>query len=349
MKYETKEPGEKSSLFHLPYHHGDSFWIAVEMGPQEAPWRDALLALGMAPSEDSLLLVTSCGRDWNASWRAIDAVLQEHQATPNAAVLPSEKIPETDEWRSALQPCADIARIAGGFWLGEAMLADRIFCHMQPVLDRRGRIFGYEAFARVESEEGEIGGGAIFTAGKALGIGFMLDRYLHVKAVSSFVERQLDGFLFINFIPGFIHRPDKYLEGLQLAAQQHDLPLRRIVLDCTHSEAQADFAQLKTIHDFCRAKGYLLSVDDISTPTVAQKIFSQLRPDIVKLDMKLTRDVEKPEHQRQIRSLVSVTQEAGAMALAEGVETETQHRYLMEMNLDLFQGFLLQAPEGPSR
>lgn len=334
-------------VFNLPYNQSDDYWLAVFIPYTNEPLAAALGRLGMKPTLARANVYTMrLSRPWEPAWKSVRAELAQHdsEGVVEAALVPGAEEPGPQELDFARKPVTALDALCESLWLGNAMLEDKIICYMQPVLDKRGKVFGYEAFARVESENGLIGGGKIIEASKWLNVEYMLDRYLHVKAITSFISSDLEGFLFINFVPGFIHRPEKYLEGLSDAAKFHGMPAKQLVLDFTRSELSHDHMQLKSIFDYCRSKGYSLSLDDISSVAMAKKILSSIRPDFIKLDIGLVKDAQGIAEQQTIGELVELAHASGATVLAEGVETEDVHAELRKAGVDLFQGYLFSPP-----
>lgn len=338
--------------FNLPYNQSSSYWLAV------FPYNDApgfikdLTALGMEKSVTTgpsyILHIT--GR-WENVWKEVRAAILRHNLTDKvqAALLPAEAKPDPKEFDFSRKSADIIDKMADSLWLGEALLDDRIICYMQPVLDKRGKVFGYEAFARMETADAIIGGGKIIEASKYLNAEYMLDRYLHLQAIKTFISSDLDGFLFINLIPGFIHRPEKYLEGLSEAAKFNGMLAKQIVLDFTHSETPRDISHLKAIFDYCRSRGYLLSLDDMSSVSIAQKILETVHPDFIKLDIDLIRNSSSIKEKRIISELVAIAHESSATIIAEGVETEATHQNLLAAGVDLFQGYFFSPPVAVSK
>jgi EAL domain-containing protein (putative c-di-GMP-specific phosphodiesterase class I) len=343
---------EKASVeFNLPYNQASCCWLAVFAPPDEA-LRSMLQKLGMQPvSVRPHFYTLKITAPWSEKWKAISEAIAQHdkELRTEVALLTGDNEPGLEDFEFSRRTTASLNTLADSLWLGEAMLHDRIVCYMQPVLDKRGKVFGYEAFARVEEDKEVIGGGRIIAAAKGLSAEYLLDRYLHVKAVASFITSDLEGFLFINFVPGFIHRPEKYLVGLTDAAKFHGMPAKQIVLDFTHSETSHDYAHMKSIFDYCRSKGYSLSLDDISSVEEAHKILETIRPDFIKLDIDLVRDAQGQAQQHAISELVACAHDAGATVLAEGVETETVHQQLLKLDVDLFQGYLFSPPVAISK
>jgi EAL domain-containing protein (putative c-di-GMP-specific phosphodiesterase class I) len=332
-------------MFHLPYNQSETFWLAVFPRSVNEPLGNDLKAAGLTQFDN--WLCKKIDRPWTENWKSIRAILESHKVLESCevALIPSGEQPGHQDFEMAKTKVSALDMLADSLWLGEAMLEDRVVSYMQPMLDKRGKVFGYEAFARVETEGGApIGGGKIIEASKGLNAHYILDRHLHVKAVTSFISSDLEGFLFINFVPGFIHRPEKYLEGLTDAAKFQGMPAKQIVLDFTRSESPNDLTQMKAIFDYCRSKGYSLSLDDISSTALAKKILDTIRPDFIKLDIALVRGALKASEQRTIAELVSLAHSVGVTVAAEGVESQEIHNELIKAGVDLFQGYLFSPP-----
>jgi EAL domain-containing protein (putative c-di-GMP-specific phosphodiesterase class I) len=335
------------TAFNLPYNQSPYFWLAVFTPADNEGLRVALMKHGMKPMSLRTDVYTICFKHpWHALWKAARESLSllDTDRQAEVALIPGAQEPSLQEYGFARKPAAQLDLLADSLWLGDALIEDRIVCYMQPVLDKRGKVFGYESFARVETESGVIGGRRILDASRGLNVEYLLDRHMHVKAITSFISSDLEGFLFINFVPGFIHRPEKYLEGLTDAAKFHGMPAKQLVLDFTHSELSRDPAHVKSIFDYCRSKGYSLSLDDISSLPVAKKILDNIHPDFIKLDIELVRNVREMAQQRTVNELVTLAHNAGATVLAEGVETKEMHEELLRAGVDLFQGYLFSPP-----
>ena len=125
---------------------------------------------------------------------------------------------------------------------------------------------------------GVIGGGAIMQAARVLHTEYLVDRLLHKQAVERFVAQDLDGYLFINFLTGFIQRPEVYLEGLSSAAKQHHVRAGAVVLDVPLGDYARDLPKLISIAEFCRARGFALALDDVSGTAGLPKLLQEIRP-----------------------------------------------------------------------
>jgi EAL domain-containing protein (putative c-di-GMP-specific phosphodiesterase class I) len=71
----------------------------------------------------------------------------------------------------------------------------------------------------------------------------------------------------------------------------------------------------------------------------------QLSPDIVKLDVSLTRGIERDASRRALASgLTGFARELGAVMVAEGIETAAELETLRKLGVTLGQGFFLSPP-----
>lgn len=159
------------------------------------------------------------------------------------------------------------------------------------------------------------------------------------------MAQKLSGFLFINFIPGFIQRPEFYLDGLAQALARQGLNAKQIVLDCTNSENPRDIQHLKSIAAYCRTRGYQVALDDIESVQSAKRILQEMRPDFIKLDMRLVQKLHDPEAMDMIARIAALTQNSSCSLIAEGVETEAVRQKLEDAGIHLYQGYLFSPPK----
>jgi EAL domain-containing protein (putative c-di-GMP-specific phosphodiesterase class I) len=95
-----------------------------------------------------------------------------------------------------------------------------------------------------------------------------------------------------------------------------------------------------------RNMGFRVALDDLGAGYAGLTAFAQLRPDVVKLDMTLVRDVDKDPVRRKLVALVTeVSRDIGAIVVGEGVETQAERDVLVELGCHLLQGYLFGKPE----
>ena len=331
----------------LPWNQHDKYWISVYAKTGSFTPKISLLLqeAGFQPSADNGMSVCT-GKDWKTRWELLYSALKQSDALDavDIAFAPDANSPAKRTEVECKTPSA-IQLTAENMWLGDAVREDRLMCYLQPVMSANDKIFGYESFARVRDADGKIiGGDKIIAASKALGIDYTIDRFLHIEAIKTFAGSDFSGFLFVNFFPGFIHRPSVYLEGLTETAKNFGIVSKNIVLDFTNSETPHDILHLKNVCDYARARGYSIALDDIASVDNAKKLVPEIRPDFIKIDMHLVQQVTEPNNREIIRALVEMAHKTASTVIAEGVETDESVPILKSLGGDLFQGYLFSAP-----
>lgn len=286
-------------------------------------------------------------RKWGDTWQWLRPLLESvsFASSLRLALLHAEyeysKEEMTGYWMSIDE--ADI--FAEHCWLPDAVEQGLLVPHFQPVIEGSGEVFGYEALVRAMFDDGMIvNGGKIFAASRALGIEHLMDRHLHELAIRAFAEQGLNGFLFINLVPGFIQRAEFYFNTLTEAVRKYGLNAKRIILDCSNSEKSKDLHHLKSICNFCRSQGYLIALDNVNLAEIAVHLLREMHPDFIKLDMSLVQQCHRPEARRELEKLVAVVGNTSCSLLAEGIETEESYDMLQMIGITLFQGYFFSPP-----
>ena len=209
----------------------------------------------------------------------------------------------------------------------------------QPIVwAANGALYGYEALVRT-SEPRLPHPGVFFDVAERLDRVHELGRAIRNKAAE---------FLSLSGIPvAFVNVHARELADDALL--RPDAPLSRharsVVLEITERQSIEGVPDLRERIATLRALGYRLAIDDLGAGYAGLTSFTNLEPDVVKLDMALVRDCDhEPMKQQLIRSMTSLCKELGALVVAEGIETEAERTTVLSLGCDLLQGFLLGRP-----
>ena len=94
-----------------------------------------------------------------------------------------------------------------------------------------------------------------------------------------------------------------------------------------------------------RARGYRIAVDDLGAGYSGLNNLATLRPEFVKIDMSLIRDIHKDQRKLNlVQSLVDFANKANMLIVAEGVETEEEAAAATSAGCHMLQGYLLGRP-----
>ncbi|WP_417732640.1 EAL domain-containing protein [Rosistilla oblonga] len=194
----------------------------------------------------------------------------------------------------------------------------------------RGRVFGLESV------------GAMFEAASQLNLEVDLSQMLRWEGVR--VGRSLPQcpVLFVNTHPAELAN-----DGLETSLELlRDMAgSTRLVLEI-HESAVTNPELLCQLQAKLQALGIGLAYDDFGSGQARLSELVQARPEFVKFDMSLIRDIDtaSPERQRMLEALVKMVRDLDIQALAEGIESKAEAEFCMKVGFDLAQGFYYGRP-----
>ncbi len=119
----------------------------------------------------------------------------------------------------------------------------------------------------------------------------------------------------------------------------------RVVVEITEHAAVDDLDALLMEIDRLRDLGARIAVDDAGAGYSGLQQIIRLRPDVIKLDMSLTQNVDKDLARRSLATaMVQFAHDTNARVVAEGIETEAEMRTLKSLGVELGQGYHLGRP-----
>jgi EAL domain-containing protein (putative c-di-GMP-specific phosphodiesterase class I) len=119
----------------------------------------------------------------------------------------------------------------------------------------------------------------------------------------------------------------------------------RVVLEITEHEAVEDYVALVTALAPLREMGARIAIDDAGAGFASMRHTLQITPDIVKMDMSLTRGIDTDRAKRALAAaLISFTEEMDIVMVAEGIETAEELETLATLGVRFGQGFYLAEP-----
>ena len=216
----------------------------------------------------------------------------------------------------------------------------------QPIYDLvSGVPRGFEGLVRPLPDSGFNDPGSMFAAAEATGRTAELD-IACLKAVMGAAARlRLPGSLTVNLSPRTLEMDEFSIQGLLRIIVRHGLDPRRIVLELTEREAVEDIERLRRAVEACRVAGIRLAADDVGSGNAGLRLLSQLRFDIVKIDLSLVQGGTRHDQSLEVvRTLRDLADRWGALVVAEGIETPAQLEVVRSLGIGAGQGYLLGRP-----
>jgi len=156
---------------------------------------------------------------------------------------------------------------------------------------------------------------------------------------------RLPGSLTINLSPRTMETDEFSVHALLRMLTRHGLDPRYVVLELTEREAVEDIERLRRAAEDCRVAGIRLAADDVGSGNAGLRLLSQLKFDIVKIDLSLVQGGAVHQASLEVvRTLRDLADRWGALVVAEGIETPAQLDLVRSLGIGAGQGYLLGRP-----
>ncbi|RKH53311.1 EAL domain-containing protein [Corallococcus llansteffanensis] len=235
-------------------------------------------------------------------------------------------------------------------WLVDMLAESRLTTFFQPIVHAQdtSRIFAHEALMRGVDRQGALVSPArMLDTAREADLLFQLDLAARTTTIREAVRHQLSTHLFINFTPTAIYDPAFCLRSTVAAIREAGIAEERIVFEIIESDRAANAEHLRSIVNFYREAGFKVALDDLGAGYSSLNLIHQLRPDIVKLDMELVRNVHADPYKASIvQKLLEIARQLGIKTVAEGIESPEELAWVRKHGVDFVQGYLIAKPAG---
>jgi len=131
--------------------------------------------------------------------------------------------------------------------------------------------------------------------------------------------------------------------------QRESLDGSRLIVEITESVAMRDPSCVEPILEDLRGLGVRVAIDDFGTGHSSLARLQELPVDVLKIDRAFLSGAPGDDHaERLVCGTLDLVRTLGLTAVAEGVETEEQRRFLSDRGCELAQGFHLARPLPPA-
>ncbi|GIW21362.1 MAG: hypothetical protein KatS3mg068_0369 [Candidatus Sericytochromatia bacterium] len=248
---------------------------------------------------------------------------------------------------SKIQPLSKMYRLIKGKDLIYILNNKRLKTYFQPIIDvRKNEIYAYECLSRGIKEDGSImGSHLIFRTAFKNDLLYYLDREARETALMSSLKNNIKKKIFINFVPSAIYNPKTSLKDTLEWAKRLGHKPDNIVFEIIETEDIDDARYLKKLLNEYRKQGFQIALDDIGSGYSSLSILAEIKPDYIKVDMGIVRNINKDKFKQSIfKGLSLICKENNIKVLAEGVETKEELDFCINNGADYVQGFYYAKP-----
>lgn len=242
------------------------------------------------------------------------------------------------------------ARVETNRFLHRSLRDRTFFLEFQPIARTRDLgVTGFEALVRSKDLLGRrVPPNAFIPIAEATGLVVPMGRIVLDLALDAIralnLERASPLRVAVNASAIQLRHPG-FVRDIRAGLDQHGLPASSLAVEVTETNALTDPEGTRRVLRELRGAGVSISLDDFGTGFASLDLLRSLPLDVVKIDQSFTRDVDTDARQAAIvTSVIELAHRLGLRVVAEGVETESQQRFLAERECDLIQGYWLARP-----
>ena len=232
-------------------------------------------------------------------------------------------------------------------WFPQFLSSGSMAPHFQVVVDlATGAAHGREALMRGKLGSTEVRGAELVAAAEAHEALFSFDARARTAAIEVGAPALPAGeVLFVNLDPRAVVDVPTSVRATWNVVERVGVDPASLCFELVNVERCPDRDMLLALCDDYRERGASICLDDLSGGADALTCLEVLRPEIAKLDSRVTAGIELSTGRRRlVAALVEVAHEQGCRVAAEGVERITEFEVIRELGVDLGQGFYFGQP-----
>ncbi|MEE2640751.1 MAG: EAL domain-containing protein [Planctomycetota bacterium] len=283
----------------------------------------------------------------NIVWLICARIPQSRWESVRCCTIPGTTPPTPELWMRS-ESLEILRKQVDAVWLREIIKEGRLVTFFQPIISNRKpyHVFAYECLIRGLSRDQElIAPWKLFTAARGSGLMSRLDHAARLKSIETAKNLAIGVNIFINFNPRFISDSLADLAETMEAVRESGVAPHRFVFEVVESEEIHDVGKLHEIIDYCRKTGCKVALDDVGAGYNSLNNLPEVRPDFIKLDMELVKDVQTDHYKSRVASkLLELARELEVNSIMEGIETSESWKWVRQNGADFSQGYLFAKP-----
>ncbi len=213
----------------------------------------------------------------------------------------------------------------------------------QPIVDAKNKsVFAYEALVR-----GTSGQGAAWVLGHVNKSNrYRFDQECRVKSILLAKRLGMSAKLSINFMPNAVYKPEMCIRTTLDAARSVGFDTTQIIFEVLESEEIQDPIKLKEIFNYYKKMGFYTAIDDFGSGYAGRTFLADFKPDLIKIDMHLVRNINIDKTKQAIvRGIILTARELGLNIIAEGIEVLPEAEWFIAHGVHLLQGYFFAKPK----
>lgn len=222
----------------------------------------------------------------------------------------------------------------------------QLSARFQPIIQMSdGLVLGYEGLIRGPSDSPLHSPIHLFQAAAEHNLSVTVEHLCRRIVLEQFKLLNLPGKLFLNVSPEcLLQRDAKHGDTLNYI---HELGINpeNVIIELTEYQPTHDYALLHEAVLHYRQMGFEIAIDDLGEGFSSLRLWSELHPEFVKIDMHFIHGIDKDAVKQQfVRSIQGIAEKSGSRVVAEGIETQAELITLRDLGIAFGQGYHIAKP-----
>jgi len=220
----------------------------------------------------------------------------------------------------------------------------------QPILAfGTGEILAYEGLIRGPESSLLHTPTRLFDAAMHAGFLTELNMLCARKVVRQFARLGLNRQLFLNVTPQTVLEVKDDVQRIARFIRDCGLDIAQVTIELTENQHISNRSIFRDALMLFRGAGFRVALDDLGEGFSSLRLWSELQPDFVKIDMHFVQGVSEDSVKYHfLRSLQHIAEGCGSSLVAEGVETAADFCILRDLGISNAQGFFIgRADKNP--
>ncbi|MDD4947731.1 MAG: EAL domain-containing protein, partial [Gallionella sp.] len=216
----------------------------------------------------------------------------------------------------------------------------------QPIMNLvDGTIMGFEGLIRGPADSPLHSPINLFAAARQQGLALEVEMLCRQVVLESFSTQKLPGKLFLNVSPEALTDP-RFQNGQTLTyLAQLGVDPQQVIIEITENQPTFDFEGMRNALLHYRGMGFQIAIDDLGEGFSSLRLWSELRPEFVKIDVHFVQGVNTdPIKQQFLKSIQQIAKSSGTEVIAEGIETDSELKVICDLGIACGQGYFIGRP-----
>jgi len=216
--------------------------------------------------------------------------------------------------------------------------------YFQPIYTLENlKLFGLEVLSRPQTTGKLANPEELFKAALRFGLYYELEMIVWSKAIEEALKNFDHEHLFLNCSP-YLIESDKF-EAVKEIFYTLGMQARHVFLELTERAGITEQNKFYEHLSSYRQHGFKIAIDDVGAGYSSLESIVQTKPEVVKIDRHIVAGLTSDLFKRSIvKLIVAFCKENGIICIAEGIETKKDLEVLMDLGVQMGQGYYLYKP-----